>query len=241
MEANIHKTWNKLIHEIYAGARLQFIKGLFKPASIQLSYVMEYQMKYLGGIRGVLLKNRSKHKLLDIYNELVAEQMIEGLPISADFLEYASFWFNRYPSQITKSYDKWFQTYGAIAMDVGTLSYYDDFICILNEEIVRQSKDESNCLFTNAISDYDSYNSRIILQDNYHALSQYDTYMARLKKLKPSRYGIVSEEMDEQAFLEFKESGISLRYEGASIEAIAEIRKVGKFHLPTKENPTWTL
>ncbi len=235
------RSWNTLIHDMYAGARLQFIKGLFKPASIQLSYVMEYQMKFLGGLSGKTLKNQHKHNLIDIYRELIDKQIIEALEVTQDFLEFASFWFNRYPSQIIASYDEWFKRYGSLGIGVQTLNFYDDFVCILNEEIVRQSKDAKNCLLTNAISDYDSYNSRIILQDNYQALSQYSIYMDRLKVINPSRYEIVAERMDEQAFLEFKESGVSMRYEGLSIAETAEKMRVSRFHLPVKGNPTWTL
>jgi len=241
MNKKEYSTWNKLIYEFYVAGRLLLIKGLFKPGSIQLSYTIEYQMKYLSGICNTKLSNQNKHDLNKIFHELQEKKIIEYLPVTDDFLKYVSFWFKRYPSQIINSYDKWFNEFGGLAMSVDTLSYYDDLVCLLNEEIVQKSKDINNCQVTNALNDFESYYGRIFFHNNYHALSRYEDYVERLKEKNPSRYEALINKMTVSDFIKYKGISSSWTIPNLSISDIAQRKKVINFHMPKAGDPTWRL
>lgn len=152
------KFWNSIRFDHYASGRLSLLNGMFFGGSLSLSYAVETSLKCLAY---EFLKNdyptkftnkyQKSHDVLELFIELEWLGAIDELTISKDFLQYISYTFNRYPSQISRTKDLTSKKHGSWVSSIGFIKYYDDLMVKLDKCIYDHSKDKSSLILLRAL------------------------------------------------------------------------------------------
>jgi hypothetical protein len=152
------KLWNSIRFDHYASGRLSLLNGMFFGGSLSLSYAVETSLKCLAY---EFIKNdyqtkftkkyQNCHDVLELYKELERHGAIDQPNVSKDFLQYISYTFSRYPSQISRTKNLISRNHGSWVQSIGFIEYYDDLMVKLDKCIYNHSKDKSSLILLKAL------------------------------------------------------------------------------------------
>lgn len=181
-------SWSQLRYSYYSAGRVEILLNNFHAGEMLLGYAVESALKQLlieyNCCDSAILNS---HDIPKIYNTCISIDAIKGTEVSIDFLNYISDHFlGRYPSLIKKALQKTYDQGMAMFQSCQILSWYDDFLFQLDNEIVNKTNHFAGSSFILGGFDSDNLKGRLFHHGNYHACRAVNETVKKMKDINPS-------------------------------------------------------